>query len=101
MKKIVAVALCFCMLSAVLIGCGKQQLLDPGNPTELTMWHVFGSQTESPMNTMVDEFNKTVGKEQGVIINVTSISNSSDIHDDLIAAAEGDAGAGAMPDLFF
>ncbi|MDL2236500.1 ABC transporter substrate-binding protein [Christensenellaceae bacterium OttesenSCG-928-K19] len=101
MKKFIAVALCLCTLSIALIGCGKQQLLDSENPTELTMWHVFGSQTESPMNTMVDEFNKTVGKEQGVIINVTSISNSSDIHDDLLAAAKGDAGAGDMPDIFF
>jgi multiple sugar transport system substrate-binding protein len=85
----------------LLTGCGSKDGLDSGNPVTLTMWHVFGSQTESPMNDMVDEFNKTVGKEKGIVISVTSVSNSSDIHDALLASAGGEAGAGSLPDLFF
>jgi len=92
--------LCLCLVSG-LTGCSNKELLDPKDPVTLTMWHVFGSQTDSPMNGMVDEFNRTVGKDKGVIINVTSVSNSTDIHTALLAAARGEAGAGSLPDLFF
>ena len=105
MRKTVAALLCLCLLAGALAGaltgCGAKGPLDPKNPVTLTMWHVFGSQTDSPMNDMADEFNRTIGKDRGVVINVTSVSNSSDIHDALIAAARGDAGAGSLPDLFF
>jgi multiple sugar transport system substrate-binding protein len=99
-KTLAGVTAALLMLT-LLAGCGTKDVLDPKKPVTLTMWHIFGSQTDSPMNDMVDEFNKTVGKDKGVVINVTSVSNSSDIHDALLAAANGDAGAGSMPDLFF
>ena len=90
------------LTSALLNGCtAAKGPLDANNPVTLTMWHVFGSQTNSPMNDMADEFNRTIGKDNGVIINVTSVTNSSDIHDALTAAADAVAGAGSMPDLFF
>ena len=49
--------------------------LDPDKPVTLTMWHVYGAQARSPMNMLIDRFNQTVGKEQGIIINVTSVSS--------------------------
>ena len=42
--------------------------LDPDKPVTLTMWHVYGAQARSPMNMLIDRFNQTVGKEQGIII---------------------------------
>ena len=103
MKRKFTLLLTICLIAATLFsGCASQKgKLDAENPVTLTMWHVFGSQTESPMNDMVDEFNDAIGKEKGIVINVTSVNNSSDIHDALLAAAHGDAGAGSMPDLFF
>ena len=100
-KRIILAGLCLCLFAGMLAGCGTKEPLDNKNPVTLTMWHVFGSQTDSPMNDMVDEFNKTVGKDKGVVINVISVSNSSDIHGALLAAAAGNAGAGSLPDLFF
>ncbi len=89
------------LMTFMLAGCTKKEMLNPKEPITLTLWHVFGGQTESPMNEFVEEFNATIGKNNGVVINVTSISNSSDIHDALITAARGHAGAGDLPDLFF
>ena len=37
------------------------------------MWHVYGAQTESPMNDLVERFNRTEGKERGIVIEVTSV----------------------------
>ena len=101
-RKSLAVFLSISLLFLLLTACSSDSAnLSPKSPVTLTMWHVFGSQTESPMNDMVEEFNHGVGKENGITINITSVSNSSDIHDALLAAAKGEAGAGSLPDLFF
>ena len=46
-------------------------------------------------------FNRTVGKEKGIIVNVTLMSNASQIGQKLVNAQNGVAGVPAMPDLFF
>ena len=101
MKKIASVLICLCLISTLLISCSTKEPLNKNDPVTLTMWHVFGSQADSPMNDMVDEFNRTVGQEKGIVIKVISVSNSSDIHAALLSAANGEAGAGTLPDLFF
>lgn len=88
------------MLSAVLCGCGQNPLPDPEHPVTLNMWHVYGSQTKSPLNTVIDEFNSTVGRERGITINIVSVTSSSAIDKALAASANGEPGAEAMPDLF-
>lgn len=87
------------LIGFLLFGCGKEKAPDPKNPVTLTMWHNYGAQMKNLMDEMVDEFNRTVGAERGIIISVTSISGSSTLHDKLLSAAEGDPGAPALPDL--
>ena len=103
MKKRLCAALCACAVFASLLsGCGgKKSLLAPSDPVTLTMWHVYGEQAESPMNTLVDEFNKTVGRERGILIDVTAMTNSTKIGQELLDAQAGKPGAQEMPDLFF
>lgn len=82
--------------------CDKtNSLLDPKKPTTLTMWHVYGEQVNSPMNDIIEQFNSTVGKDKGIIINVTLMSNASQIGKKLKDAQTGKAGSKEMPDLFF
>lgn len=75
MKKLLLfLLLCFVILGA---GCGnKGSDLNPNNPVTLTMWHVYGSQTKSPLNDSIAYFNETEGKQKGIIIKVASVSNS-------------------------
>ncbi|MBQ4133617.1 MAG: extracellular solute-binding protein, partial [Desulfovibrionaceae bacterium] len=69
-------------------------------PVPLTMWHVYGSLADSPMNDLVNRFNKTLGREKGIIINVTSTFTTTSIRDPLLAAARELPGAGTLPDMF-
>jgi multiple sugar transport system substrate-binding protein len=69
------------------------------NPITLTLWHNYGGQMKDTMDEMIEEFNGTVGIKEGVIINVTSISGSSTLHDKLTMAANGDPGAPDLPDI--
>ena len=100
MKRI-AILLCFVILMTCFSGCGQSSTaLSPENPVTLTMWHVYGSQTKSPLNDVINEFNRTVGKEKGITINVESVTSSSAIDKALSASANGEPGADTMPDLF-
>ena len=100
MKRIASL-LCFVILMTCFSGCGQNNTaLCPENPVTLTMWHVYGSQTKSPLNDVINEFNRTVGKEKGITINVESVTSSSAIDKALSASANGEPGADTMPDLF-
>ena len=100
MKKIISLLLCLLSIPACLSGCAESNRPSAGNPVVLTMWHVYGSQTESPLNAAIDVFNSTVGKENGVTINVVSVTSSSAIDKALAASANGEPGAEDLPDLF-
>ena len=100
MKRFFLFLIIFSVTIFALSGC-KSSELKKSEPVTLTMWHVYGEQAYSPMDKLVDEFNETVGYEKGIIIDVTALSNATDIGDKLLAAQEGKPGALAMPDLFF
>lgn len=100
MRRIIAIIICLAIIIPCLSGCSQQNAPSPENPITLTMWHVYGSQTTSPLNTIIDEFNRTLGKENGITINVVSVTSSSAIDKALSAAASGEPGAADLPDLF-
>lgn len=101
MKKFTALLLMGLIFLSLLSGCSGKTELDPENPVTLTMWHVYGEQADSPMNKLVEEFNRTTGKERGIIINVALMSSTAQIGEKLLTAQKGEAGAMEMPDLFF
>ena len=79
MKKVIKLAVTLALCLSSLYGCQAKTTLDKNNPVTLTMWHVYGEQVNSPMNQLITEFNETVGKDKGIIINVTKITNASKI----------------------
>ena len=90
------------LLIAVLLLCAgcagtmnKEEM-----PITITVWHVYGGQADSPLNDLIDQFNQTVGKEQRINVQVTSVSNTNTIHELVLAAANGEPGASELPDLF-
>lgn len=95
-KRFFAALLCGAALLC-LAACGEKA---EAEPTILTLWHVYGGEVDSPLNPLIQEFNDTVGREQGISVEVTSVTNSATIHDNVLAAAYQDPGAPALPDLF-
>ena len=69
----------------------------PDQPVVVTIWHVYGAQTDSPLNDMISTFNQTVGKEQGIQVEVTLVSNNKNIHEAILSSAYGDPGASGTP----
>ena len=99
MRKAVSIIILLLISSWLLVGCKNDRILNPKNPVTLTLWHNYGGQMKNTMDEMVDEFNETVGAEKGIILNVTSISSSSTLHEKLTMAAKGDPGAPQLPDI--
>lgn len=103
-KKLLLIIATLAMITTMTIwisGCGEKTQLDPDKPVTLSLWHVYGEQADSPMNRLVDEFNSTVGKEKGVVISTTLMTNASQIGEKLLDAKAEKPGALDMPDLFF
>ncbi|MEL7655167.1 MAG: extracellular solute-binding protein [Bacillota bacterium] len=99
MKRILVIFLITTMIFSLQTGCSDDHGLDPKEPVTLTLWHNYGGQMKETMDSMVDQFNESQGKEKGIIINVTSISSSNALHEKLAMIANGDAGAPEMPDI--
>ncbi len=76
-------------------GCG-----DGREPVTVTIWHVYGGETESPLNDLIDTFNETVGRTQNIRVQVGSVTNTNTIHEAVLASAYGEPGATALPDMF-
>ena len=83
-------------LAILLGGCGKKEK----EPVTVTLWHVYGGQTESPLNDLIDEFNETVGKDKNIRVEVGSVTNTNIIHEGVLAAANQEPGASELPDMF-
>ena len=100
MKKRMLAALLLSALLFTLSGCGEKSLLNKKEPVSLTFWHVYGEQAGSPMDLLVQEFNRTVGQERGVQVKVTGTSSASKIGGYLKEAQSGGQEGQEMPDLF-
>lgn len=99
MKKVIALFLILVLSACTLAGCSDGKL-EPKKPITLTMWHNYGGDMQQTMDLLIDEFNGTVGKEKGIVIDVTAISSSSELNKSLTMIVNGDPGAPAMPDIF-
>ena len=99
MKKRMLPLLLLAALFLALTGCGEETLLDKNDPVTVNFWHVYGEQSGSPMDVLVQEFNHTVGQEQGVRVQVTNLSSASKIGGFLKEAQNG-GDLQEMPDLF-
>ncbi len=100
MKKLLTLILTFALLCTALVSCKNDSPLDAEKPVTLTMWHNYGGDMQSAMDFLIDEFNSTVGKEKGIVINVTAISSSSELNKSLDLIVNDDPGAPDMPDIF-
>ncbi len=104
MNKLISFLLLTATLLLTLSGCqnaaGKKTLLDPANPVTLTIWHVYGEQSDAPMNLLIEEFNDTLGKDKGIQVRVTNVTGTSKILAQLLEAQADNPGAAELPDLF-
>lgn len=92
-----------CLASALAFaftGCGDKNPLDPNDPVSLTIWHYYNGSQQVAFDTLVEEFNDTVGRERGIYIQSYSQGSVSDLEAAVRDSIAGAVGAGEMPDIF-
>ena len=99
MRRIVGIILSLALACGLLLGAGCVRS-QSNQPTTITIWHVYGGQTDSPLNDLIDVFNNTVGVEEGIRVEVAMVSDNKNIHNGIIAAAAGEPGSPKLPDMF-
>ena len=87
--------------SLLLGGCGKKEPQPgPGNPVNLTIWHYYNGPQMAAFDTLVEQFNNTVGKEKGIYVAGYSKGSVSDLETAIFDALDEKVGAEPMPDIF-
>ncbi len=105
-KRIIAETLALATLTAALTGCSVKGnntanvKLDPNNPVSLTVWHYYNGTQQSTFEKLVEEFNATVGKEEGIYVEEYSLGSVSDLEKAISSSLNGEVGAGDLPDIF-
>lgn len=96
--------LAFLVLSAMLIvtGCKEkeQDLLNKDDPVTIEVWHYYNGAQQDEFNRLVREFNKTVGKEKGIVVEGSGQGTISELEANVLDAIQGKAGADQMPNMF-
>ncbi len=106
MKKRLILLFSCLTAAALLAGCssgksdGGKAKLDPDNPTNITVWHYYNGTQQAAFDQLVEEFNRTVGKEKGVYVEAHSQGNVSDLETSVLAAFNKEVGSSEPPDIF-
>lgn len=118
MKKIKALALALALI-VTTFGCSEDSdtnstnssninqttnqnstLLSKDEPITVTFWHYYGQYVQDKLNLIVDEFNKTIGAENGVKVETIAKPSISDLEVEISESAQGVVYADSMPSMF-
>ena len=106
-KKIVAGLITLSLLAGLAAGCGStgksketKVKLDPDNPVSLTVWHYYNGTQQATFDELLEEFNSTVGKDEGIYMEGYSYGSVSDLEQAITSSLNEEVGAEDMPDIF-
>ena len=74
--------------------------LDPDHPVSLTIWHYYNGAQQATFDTLVKEFNDSVGKEEGIYVEEYSQGSVSDLEQAVTSSLNEEVGADELPDIF-
>lgn len=93
--------LLFCFfLTACSSGADRKYGLDAKKSQIITIWHYYNGQQAVAFDTLVSEFNNTIGAEKGIMVYAESKASINELQSALLASAQKEAGAEELPNLF-
>ncbi|EKQ51341.1 MULTISPECIES: extracellular solute-binding protein [unclassified Clostridium] len=99
--KIVSVLLiCFTIFAECGRSTSSKYGLDKEKPVAVEIWHYYNGVQKIEFDKMVDEFNRTLGKDEGIIVEAFNQGSISELTDKIINTANKKVGTGKMPDAF-
>lgn len=101
-RGIISAVMAACMAVTMLSGCksDKNHGLDPKNPVSITVWHYYNGVQQENFDSMVIEFNETLGHELGIHVEARGKGTINDLADSALASLRGDIGSETAPNMF-
>lgn len=101
-NRLISMTIVICLISVLFSGCGGKGNygLNPNEPTTITIWHYYNGVQQEHFDDMIREFNETVGREMGIMVEARSKNTISDLADSVLASLRQDVGAEKAPDMF-
>lgn len=102
MKRLTFAFTALSITSILLCGCGRDQNygLSPDDPTTITIWHYYNGVQQEHFDDLIVEFNETVGREQGIMVEARNKNTISDLAESVLASLRNEIGAEEAPDMF-
>ena len=104
-RRVSAVVFAAAFIVLQLTGCASSpsarydKLLSPKNPVCVYVWNYYNGNQKLAFDSLVAEFNETVGRERGVIVEVSSQGSIDGVRDALMDSLRQKVGAQNIPDL--
>ncbi|MCM1179328.1 MAG: extracellular solute-binding protein [Clostridium sp.] len=88
-------------MMVILSGCGTDNYgLDPKRPQNIVVWNYYNGAQAIAFEKLVDDFNNTVGAEQGIIVRSDSKNTVDELYQAIEDSVERKVGADELPDIF-
>lgn len=78
----------------------QSDLIDRNEPVTIAVWHYYNGVQQMNVDKSVEEFNNTIGRDKGIIVEAYSKGGISELADSVIASVKKSAGAENPPDIF-
>ncbi len=101
MKKRIGLILFILVLSSLFAGCMvNNKASEKENQVTVTVWHYYNGKQKETFDTLLEQFNQTVGLEKGIIVTAESKGEVTNLEESIIASAEKKVGSERLPDIF-
>lgn len=87
------------LISSIMVGCNNETPIDAENPTSIFFWHYYKGSQQKILESQIDTFNSTLGREKGVIVEAVSMRSPKEIYDLVISSANQEPGSPLLPTL--
>lgn len=96
-RKIIAIFL----IAGILTGCGApaSDVQKSEKPEIVTVWNYYNGPQKEAFDSLVQQFNETVGKEKNIIVEAVSKGSLASLIEDVSESAEEKVGSEKLPQL--
>ncbi len=74
--------------------------MNPDNPITISVWNYYNGSVKEKFDSLVNEFNETVGAENGVVVEAQSYGDVNELAESVYNSANKSMGALPMPHIF-
>ena len=100
LKRIVSFSLLVCAVFMLCLGGCAQSQSAPATPTHISVWTYYNGDQLSAFHHLVGEFNSTIGKEKGIVVESYNLGSVNDLQDAVLDSVNGKVGAQPVPNIF-